>query len=113
FYMSLGRPWQLARHSGALMIFHRRPSEQAILSALREVNDPVRGGNVVDLGMVTGVAVKDGVVSFAIEVPAADAPQREPLRAAAAAAAARVPGVVKVNAVLTASAAAPVRAGSA
>lgn len=86
------------------MIFRRQPSEKTILGALKRIPDPIRGSNIVDLGMVSDIQIKDGVVTFAIEVPAAEAKDREPLRAAAAAAAANCAGVSRVNAVLTAAA---------
>ena len=43
-------------------------SNQEILEALKGVNDPDRNADIVNLGMVSGLAVKDGNVAFAIEV---------------------------------------------
>ena len=43
-------------------------SEQQVLAALRAVEDPERGRDLVALGMVSGVVVKDGNVGFTIEV---------------------------------------------
>ncbi len=77
-------------------------SESQIMDALRAVADPERGGDVVALGMVSGLVVKDGNVGFAIEVDAARGPRMEPLRKAAERAVEAVPGVLSVTAVLTA-----------
>ena len=75
---------------------------ERVLDALRRVRDPDRGSNIVDLGMVGGLVVRDGHVGFAIEVDPARGPRMEPLRKAAEAAADAVPGVLSVSAVLTA-----------
>ena len=79
-------------------------TEERVLDALRTVSDAARGGNVVALGMVSELSIRDGVVSFAIEVAPQQAQDKEPLRAACAAAVAQLPGVQKVNAALTAAA---------
>ena len=44
------------------------PNEQQVVTALGAILDPDSGRDIVALGMVQGLAVKDGVVSFAIEV---------------------------------------------
>src|SRR5690349_22220912 len=77
-------------------------SEKAVLDALRQVRDPERGGDIVSLGMVSGVVVRDGNVGFAIEVEPERGPRLEPLRKAAEQAVEALPGVVSVTAVLTA-----------
>ncbi|MGH7187009.1 MAG: iron-sulfur cluster assembly protein, partial [Pseudomonadota bacterium] len=76
--------------------------EREILQALGRVGDPDRPGSIVELGMVTGLAVRDGHVSFAIEVAPERGPRLEPLRKAAEAAVHAIPGVLSVTAVLTA-----------
>ncbi len=78
------------------------PSEQQIREALGGVADPDRGGDIVSLGMVSGVVVKNGNVGFTIEVDAGRGPRLEPLRRAAEQAVAGLPGVLSVTAVLTA-----------
>ena len=49
-------------------------TEQQILDALRTVRDPGQGADIVSLGMVSGVVVRDGNVGFAIEVEPSAAP---------------------------------------
>ena len=77
-------------------------SEREVLEALAGVMDPDRRRDVVGLGMIEGVEVKDGHVAFAIQVPADEAAAREPMRAACEKAVYGVPGVLSVTAVLTA-----------
>jgi ATP-binding protein involved in chromosome partitioning len=90
-------------------------TENQILDALRAVRDPERGGDIVSLGMVSGVVIRDGNVGFAIEVEAARGPHLEPLRKAAEHAVEALPDVLSVTAVLTAEARPPggARAGAA
>ncbi len=83
--------------------------EQAVRTALRSVRDPVTGQDVVSAGMVDGLAVKSGMVQFAIQVPRERARESEPLRAAAERAAAAVPGVLSATVVLTAHRAEPAK----
>src|SRR3954447_9799979 len=85
-------------------------TENMILDALRAVRDPERDGDIVSLGMVTGVVIRDGNVGFAIEVEAERGPRLEPLRKAAEHAVEALPDVVSVTAVLTAEARPPGRA---
>ena len=86
--------------------------EQQVLDALRGVRDGERGGDVVSLGMVSGLAVRDGHVAFALEVEPARAAGLETLRQAAERAVDALPGVLSVSAVLTAQkAAAPAARG--
>ena len=77
-------------------------SEHQGLDALRAVVDPERGGDVVALGMISGLVVKDGNVGFAIEVDPQRGPRLEPLRKAAERAVEALAGVLSVTAVLTA-----------
>src|SRR4051794_11542122 len=77
-------------------------TENQILAALRTVRDPERGGDIVTLGMVTGVVVRDGNVGFAIEVEPARGARLEPLRKEAEQVVEALPGVLSVTAVLTA-----------
>jgi len=77
-------------------------NEQQIRDALRQVVDPDRRTDIVSLGMVSGLTVKDGHVAFAIEVEPERGPRLEPLRKAAEKAVFDLPGVLSVTAVLTA-----------
>ncbi len=90
------------------------PTEAQILAALKTVRDSDRGQDVVSLGMVSGLVIKDGHVAFALEVEPQRGPHLEPLRKAAEKAVESMPGVLSVTAVLTAqkqAGAAPAAAG--
>ncbi len=76
--------------------------EAEILAALRAVVDPDKRSDIVGLGMISGLAVRDGHVSFAIEVDPERGQRLEPLRRAAEKAVDALPGVLSVTAVLTA-----------
>ena len=77
-------------------------TETAVLEALKAVRDPDRGEDVVSLGMISGLVVKQGNVGFSIEVDPERGAALEPLRKAAEQAVTVVPGVLSVTAVLTA-----------
>ena len=77
-------------------------TEQLILDALRSIPDPDKKVDIVSLDMVSGIAVKNGHVAFAIEVEAERGPHLEPLRKAAEDCVHKLPGVLTVSAVLTA-----------
>ena len=77
-------------------------TEQDIFAALKAVQDPDRGQDIVDLDMVSGVVVKDGNVGFAIEVDPKRGAELEPLRKQAEEVVDNLPGVLSVTAVLTA-----------
>jgi ATP-binding protein involved in chromosome partitioning len=77
-------------------------TERDIRAALATIRDPDKGGDLISLGMVSGIVIRDGNVGFAIEVEPERGPRLEPLRRAAEAAVEALPGVVSVTAVLTA-----------
>ena len=77
-------------------------TEKEVLAALGRVIDPDQGKDIVSLGMVTGVRVREGHVVFAIEVERARGPRLEPLRRAAEQAVEALAGALSVSAVLTA-----------
>ena len=77
-------------------------TENEVLEALKGVADPDKGSDIVSLGMVSGLVVKDGNVGFSIEVEPERGPKLEPLRKVAEAAVGCVSGVLSVTAVLTA-----------
>jgi len=76
--------------------------EQQVLTALKTVIEPERKSDIVTLGMVSGIVVREGNVGFAIDVDAKRGPHMEPLRKAAEAAVLKLDGVSSVTAVLTA-----------
>jgi ATP-binding protein involved in chromosome partitioning len=77
-------------------------TRETVLTALCRVIDPVTGKNIVETNMVEGLALRDGHVGFAIEVPAARGHDAEPLRKAAEKVVAELPGVLSATVVLTA-----------
>ncbi len=77
-------------------------TESAILEALKAVRDPDGGGDIVALGMISGLVIKNGNVGFSIEVDPGRGAALEPMRKQAERAAASVAGVLSVTAVLTA-----------
>ncbi len=77
-------------------------SKERVLEALKGVLEPELKQDIVSLGMVSGLAVKDGNVGFAIEVDPRKGARMEPLRKAAEEAVDAIPGVLSVTAVLTA-----------
>jgi ATP-binding protein involved in chromosome partitioning len=77
-------------------------NKNQVLEQLRRVKGPDLESNIVDLGLVSEVLLKDGRVSFSITVPAARATELEPLRQAAEKIVRDLPGVTGVMAVLTA-----------
>jgi ATP-binding protein involved in chromosome partitioning len=87
-------------------------TEQQILEALSAVGDPDKGADIVSLGMVSGMAIRDGNVAFSIEVEPERGPRLEPLRKAAEKAVEALPDVLSVTAVLTAQSAPRARAGA-
>ena len=58
-------------------------SKPQVLDELRRIKGPDLEGNIVDLGLVSEILVKDDRVYFSITVPAARAEELEPLRQAA------------------------------
>ena len=85
-------------------------TEEQILDALKTVVDGDE--DIVSLGMVSGLQVKDGHVAFAIEVAAERGPQLEPLRKQAEQVVHALPGVVSATVVLTAERQAPAAGGN-
>ncbi|HMK66897.1 MAG TPA: iron-sulfur cluster carrier protein ApbC [Stellaceae bacterium] len=79
-------------------------TQEQVLAALRQVQDPDRKTDIVTLGMISGLAVREGHVGFTLEVDPERGPKLEPLRKAAERAVERLPGVLSVTAVMTAEA---------
>jgi ATP-binding protein involved in chromosome partitioning len=77
-------------------------SEEQVLNSLKTVCDPESGTDIVTLGIVSGLMIKDGNVGFSIEVDPKRGPNLEPMRKAAEVAVNELKGVLSVTAVLTA-----------
>jgi len=84
-----------------------------VLAALKSVVDPARNKDVVALGLIQGLQVKDGHISFALEVAPEEGRAKEPLRLACEKAALALKGARSVTAVLTAHKPAPAQTGRA
>jgi len=83
---------------------------EAVLAALARVRDPDSGRDIVAAGLVDSLTVRDGLVQFGLRTARERAAAMEPLRRAAQDAAAAIPGVLNVTAVLTAHRQAPAAA---
>src|SRR5437016_5802682 len=79
-------------------------TERQILDALGHVTDPDKGADIVSLGMISGLVIRDGNVEFAFEVDIDRGPHLVPLCKAAEKAVEALPVVLSVTAVLTAQA---------
>lgn len=77
-------------------------TQENVLTALARVIDPESGRNIVETGCVQGLALREGHVSFVLEVSPDRGRDAEPVRKAAEAAVTALPGVLSVTAVLTA-----------
>jgi ATP-binding protein involved in chromosome partitioning len=80
------------------------PDRAQVLAALDQVKDPKTGQGLAAAGLVKGLSIRAGRAGFMLEVPAGDAGVYAPVRAAAEAALAAVPGVAQAQVVLTAEA---------
>lgn len=77
-------------------------SNDDILGALRRVHAPDGAGDIVSAGMISGLQVARGDVTFLITVDPAQGAAMEPLRQIAESAVMGLPGIRKVSAILTA-----------
>jgi ATP-binding protein involved in chromosome partitioning len=82
-------------------------TKKQVMAALERVVDSDKGGDVVGLGMISGLVIKDSNIGFALEVDPRDGERKEPLRKACEEAVAALPGVTSVTAVLTAHSESP------
>src|SRR6186713_2496057 len=76
---------------------------EAVLNALRVVNDPDLRRDIVSLGFVKDLSLKDGNVSFTIELTTPACPVKDQLREQATAAVRALPGVSSVDVRMTAN----------
>jgi len=79
-------------------------TETLVIDTLKSVDSGTAGLDIVARGWVKSVHIKDGRVTFALEVPASLGPTLEPVRRAAESAVGQLAGVTAVTAVLTAEA---------
>src|SRR5262245_43226831 len=77
-------------------------TKEQVLERLRQVRGPGLKDNIVDLGLVSEILLKEGRVSFSITVPPDKARELDPMRQAAEKVVRDLPGVTSVLAVLTA-----------
>ncbi len=77
-------------------------SKENILEKLALVKDPERRKDLVSLGMISDIIIKNGNIGFSIEVDPKRGPSLEPLRKEAENVVRKIPGVLSVSAVLTA-----------
>jgi len=80
-------------------------TREQIVTALKRVDSGTGGVDIVTRGWVKDILLKDGHVTFTLEVPAQMGPKLEPVRAAAEKTVNALPGVISVTAVLTAASA--------
>jgi ATP-binding protein involved in chromosome partitioning len=79
------------------------PTESQIMDALKGVIDPELGGNIVDLGMVSSVAVDpDGHVDVGIALTIAECPMRNQIETDTTRKIKAIPGVTDVSITTTA-----------
>jgi ATP-binding protein involved in chromosome partitioning len=88
--------------SGAELFCMAVVTQEDVLNALARIGDPGSAGTIVSAGLIQGLVIRNGHVSFAIEVSAERGAAAEPLRKQAESAVAALPGVLSVTAVLTA-----------
>jgi ATP-binding protein involved in chromosome partitioning len=77
-------------------------TKEAVLSALRAVQDPDLHKDIVSLGFVKEVLVRDGDVDFTIELTTPACPVKDLMRDQARAAVSALPGVTSVEVEMTA-----------
>jgi ATP-binding protein involved in chromosome partitioning len=73
------------------------PTEEALLAALRTVNDPELHQDLVSLGMVKKVAIDGGKVALEIELTTPACPLKGKIEADVRAAVSKVPGVERLE----------------
>jgi len=79
----------------------RMPTEEMVLSVLRQVVDPEIGCNIVDLGLIYGLEIKDGRIAVTMTLTTPGCPMHESLVAGVEEVLRMLPGVqdVQVNVV--------------
>jgi ATP-binding protein involved in chromosome partitioning len=85
------------------MVFDRKDLEQAVLDALRTVNDPDLNKDIVALNFIKDLKVEDGKVSFTVELTTPACPVKKEMEQWARDAVLAVPGVREVQIRMTSS----------
>ncbi len=78
-------------------------TDGAVLDALRAVTDPDLGRDIVGLGFVKNLAIRDGNVAFSIELTTPACPVKEQMREQALSAVSALDGVTGVDIEMTAA----------
>ena len=78
------------------------PTQDALRNALRAIQDPATGRDIVAAGLVEGIEIRDGLVQVSLLTDRAKAASMEPVRREAEQVLSRQPGVTNATAVLTA-----------
>jgi len=82
-------------------------TRDTVLAELGRIPMPGGSGSIVDADIVRALMIEDGTVRFVLEVAPEQGAELEPVRAAAEAAVAALPGVAQARALLTAHGPAP------
>ncbi|MFP6757270.1 MAG: iron-sulfur cluster carrier protein ApbC [Alphaproteobacteria bacterium] len=77
-------------------------TEEQIRSALAAIAVPTRDGDIISLGMIDGIVIKDGNVGFSIKIQPSEQDALEATRRKCEDVVRALPGVVSATAVLTA-----------
>lgn len=83
-----------------------QPTPEAVLDALRAVQDPDLHRDIVDLGFVKDLKIDGGAVSFHVELTTPACPVKEQLKAQSIEAVSALPGVESVDVEMTSQVAA-------
>jgi ATP-binding protein involved in chromosome partitioning len=78
------------------------PTQDALRNALRAIQDPATGRDIVSAGLVEGIDIREGLVQVSLLTDRAKAAAMEPVRREAEQLLGRQPGVTNATAVLTA-----------
>ena len=78
-------------------------SEDQVLEALTKVSDPDLGRDIVSLGFVKNLVIRESLVSFTIELTTPACPVKDQMRDEAYSAVSALPGVENVDIEMTAT----------
>lgn len=75
---------------------------EQLIEALKTINHPKTGQNIVDLGLIQGLVIKDGDIGFTLNIDPSEVDEMEKLRQSCDRLLLQINGVNKVTSVLTA-----------